>query len=123
MGVVDTLEYLYKGGRLSRGAALVGSLLRMKPVLKLEDGQIAVLGKMRGLNAAVSLMLDQVENGKGIDPAFPLYLGYTGLDEAPCRLLAQRIQDRFQLPIPDRFYSVGCVIGTHTCLLYTSRCV
>lgn len=111
-GVVDTLEYLYKGGRLSRTASVVGGLLRMKPVLKLEDGVVGMLSKARGTNSAITVMLDSITQGKGIDPDFPLILGYTATDEK-CRVLNERMQASLSVPAAEHFCSVGCVIGTH----------
>lgn len=114
IAVVDTLEYLFKGGRLSRTSAVVGSILQMKPVLKLEGGVICTVGKARGMKAATKLLLDEVASTKGFDPDFPIYLGYTGLDDAPCRAVAEPLKARFgDLPQLAPFIPVGCVIGTH----------
>ncbi|MBR6767845.1 MAG: DegV family protein, partial [Clostridia bacterium] len=48
MALVDTLEYLRKGGRVSGAAALVGGVLSIKPVIAIENGEVVVVGKARG---------------------------------------------------------------------------
>lgn len=58
MFVVDTLEYLYKGGRIGGAQRLLGSLLSMKPVLHLEDGRIEPLARVRTKRKAMQHMLD-----------------------------------------------------------------
>lgn len=127
IAMVDTLEYLFKGGRLSRTSAVVGSILQMKPVLKLENGVIVTVGKARGTKAAIKLMIDEIAAGKGFDPDFPLYLGYTGLDDAPCRAFEGPLRERFgALPQLGPYVAVGCVIGTHvgpgaTALCYVEK--
>lgn len=57
---VDTLNYLKKGGRLSSTQAFVGSILNVKPILKLEDGVIKPVGKVRGKRKAIEMMLENV---------------------------------------------------------------
>ncbi|TFH42893.1 MAG: DegV family protein, partial [Lysobacterales bacterium] len=55
---VDTLEYLYKGGRIGGAAALFGSLLQMKPLLYLKEGKIDALERVRGSGRAMTLMAE-----------------------------------------------------------------
>lgn len=66
--VVDTLEYLHKGGRIGGAQRLVGSLLSMKPLLHLEDGRIEPLARIRTKRKAIEKLLDVVASdteGKG----------------------------------------------------------
>ncbi|MHB0875843.1 MAG: DegV family protein, partial [Anaerolineae bacterium] len=58
--VVDTLEYLQKGGRIGGAAALAGSLLRIKPVLTLRDGRVEAWGKVRGKRKALQTIHDAI---------------------------------------------------------------
>ncbi|CUS04438.2 conserved protein of unknown function [Candidatus Promineifilum breve] len=60
MFVVDTLEYLHKGGRIGGAKRLVGSVLSIKPVLHLEDGKIEPLASIRTKTKAIEHMLDVV---------------------------------------------------------------
>lgn len=108
--VVDTLEYLCRGGRLSRSAAVVGSLLNVKPLLSLQDGALSVMGKARGLHAAYAKISQAVQAGKGVDETCPVYFGYTMTDEK-----AQALRERLHadLGLEGPMYPVGCVVGAH----------
>lgn len=57
---VDTLEYLKKGGRLSTGKALIGSILNIKPIIALIDGALVPTGKARGKNRAIEMMISNI---------------------------------------------------------------
>lgn len=114
LAMVDTLEYLKKGGRISAAAAVAGSLLNIKPVLTVENGEIKVLGKARGSRQANNLLVQQIQKAGGVDFEKPLLLGYTGLSDS---VLQKYIQDsavlweghRENLP----FAIVGSIVGTH----------
>lgn len=114
IALVDTLEYLWKGGRLSRGAAVAGGLLNIKPVLAVINGEIRVLGKARGSKQANNLLASQIEKAGGVDFDMPLMLGYTGLSDA---LLVKYIEDSKALWEDSRATLnstiIGSVIGTH----------
>ena len=114
IALVDTLEYLWKGGRLSRGAAFAGGLLNIKPVLAVINGEIRVLGKARGSKQANNLLASQIEKAGGVDFDMPLMLGYTGLSDA---LLVKYIEDSKALWEDSRATLnstiIGSVIGTH----------
>lgn len=79
---VDTLEYLMKGGRLSRTAAIAGTLLQIKPVLSVEDGQIKVLGKARGSRQSGNMLTEFIQKSGGIDFSMPALLAFSGTDDA-----------------------------------------
>ena len=114
IALLDTLEYLHKGGRLSRSEAVLGGLLSIKPVVAIEDGVVKVLGKARGSKNGNNLLIQQIRGTSGIDFSRPLTLGYTGLDD---KLLQKYIADSaalwenhtHQLPIS----TIGGTIGTH----------
>ena len=116
VGLLDTLEYLRRGGRIPASAAALGKLLSIKPVITIEDGAVELLGKARGSKNGRNLLKQQVEAAGGIDFAMPIALGYAGLDDA---LLRKYIEDSRHiwedhialedLPV----YSVGATIGTH----------
>jgi DegV family protein with EDD domain len=61
----DTLRYLYMGGRIGRAARLVGSLLNLKPLISMQDGEIVALGATRGLTKAYQKMVDLIETKVG----------------------------------------------------------
>lgn len=115
IGLLETLEYLVRGGRLSAAAGAVGTLLNVKPVVAAEDGLIVQLGKARGSKNGRNLLNQKVEQAGGVDFSMPLALGYTGLSDA---VLKKYIEDSAalwaghaenELPI----HTIGATIGTH----------
>ena len=113
VAMVDTLEYLKKGGRISGAAALAGGVLNIKPVITVNGGEIAILGKARGSKKANNLLAEQI-NRDGVDFSMPLLLGYTGLSDD---MLRQYIRDS-QALWKDHVDTLDCVqlcsvIGTH----------
>lgn len=79
---VDTLEYLVRGGRLSKTAGFAGTLLNIKPVLCVEDGEINVLGKARGSRQSNNMLTEFIEKKGGVDFSMPVMLAYSGTDDA-----------------------------------------
>ena len=79
---VDTLEYLLRGGRLSKTAAFAGTILNIKPVLSVEDGEVKVLGKARGSKQSGNMLTDFIQKKGGIDFNLPVMLAYSGTDNA-----------------------------------------
>lgn len=114
IALVDTLEYLKKGGRVSKTLAFAGSILNIKPVIALDEGKIVMLGKARGSRQGNNLLVQQIEKAGGVDFSKPLLLGYTGLSDA---LLLKYIEDSKHLwaegvkQVP--YTTIGSVIGTH----------
>lgn len=81
IAVFDTLEYLKLGGRISSAAAMFGNILRVKPVLTIEDGAVKLIGKARGSRNSENMLTQFIEQMGGIDFCRPLCLGYTGFDD------------------------------------------
>ena len=113
MALLDTLEYLKKGGRLS--SAVAGTLLSIKPVIGLDDGAVAMIGKARGSKQGNNLLRLLISQCGGINFEMPFCLAYSGLSDA---MLKKYITDSAELwqgkteclPIA----TVGCAIGAHT---------
>ena len=82
LAVLDTLEYLKKGGRISPAVAFAGGLLSIKPVVTTQNGEVAILGKARGSKQGNNLLVQQIEKAGGVDFARPVLLGYTGQSDA-----------------------------------------
>ena len=79
---VDTLEYVYKGGRLSLFQALAGGLLRIKPIITAdEEGKVRVLGQASGRKNAYQILTQSVEDAGGIDFTLPVCMSYSGLSD------------------------------------------
>lgn len=114
LALLDTLEYLKKGGRISSAVAFAGGLLNIKPVIAVADGEVKMLGKARGSKQGNNLLVQEIDKAGGVDFEKPLLLGYTGLSDA---LLQKYIVDSAalwqgkveQLPVS----IVGSVVGTH----------
>jgi len=110
--VVDTLEYLHKGGRIGSASALLGTVLQFKPILFLGGGKIQPWGKVRTKRKAVSKLLDIVEEKTSGQAISKICVGHAQApDEAEA--LTQRLRQRLDC---DQFYvsQIGPVIGTHT---------
>lgn len=113
ISLLDTLEYLKRGGRISK-AAFAGGLLNIKPVISIADGEIQLLGKARGSKMGNNLLAQQIQKVGGIDFTKPVLLGYTGLSDV---LLQKYIEDSSYLWSASldavRYVSIGSVIGAH----------
>lgn len=114
VALLDTLEYLKKGGRISAATAMAGTLLSIKPVIAIEDGVIEVIGKARGSKNGNNLLIQNVQKSGGIDFTMPFSLAYSGLSD---KLLRKYVKDSEalyagkadELPVN----TVGSTIGTH----------
>lgn len=114
VALVDTLEYLQKGGRISKAAAFAGGVLNIKPVLSVIDGELQVLGKARGSKMGNNLLVQEIEKAGGVDFQKPVLLGYTGLSD---HLLQNYIEGSAHIWEGNldevRYTTIGSVIGTH----------
>ncbi len=114
IALLDTLEYLKRGGRISKTVAFAGGLLSIKPVICLENGEIQMLGKARGSKQGNNLLVAEIEKAGGVDFGRPVLLGYTGLSDL---LLQKYIEDSEALwkhgTEELRVAQIGSVIGTH----------
>ncbi|HJB49276.1 MAG TPA: DegV family protein [Candidatus Olsenella excrementigallinarum] len=115
LALLDTLEYLRRGGRIPKSVGAIGELLSIKPVIGVRDGEVVMLGKARGSKNGRNLLHQEVEKN-GIDFAMPVLIGYSGLSD---KLLRKYLEDNRviwedkvaeeDLPIT----SVGATVGTH----------
>lgn len=107
---LDTLEYLYKGGRLSRAGAAVGQVAGIKPVVTFSpEGKVSIAAKAIGVNRAMQSILNKVKQAQ-IDPEFPVYSLYTcGI--AHTEKLEQSLQ-QLGIAVSQRC-QVGPTIGAH----------
>lgn len=110
-GVPASLEYLHRGGRISKATAILGGALSIKPVLRLIDGEVVMVGKARGTKQADASLAREVEK-TGLDASKPVCLGYTGLrDDALRRFIAD--SGALWENVSYDLCSVGATIGTH----------
>lgn len=114
VALLDTLEYLKKGGRISAAVAFAGGVLNIKPVVSVDKGEIVMLGKARGSKQANNLLVQEIEKAGGVDFDRPVLLGYTGLSTM---LLDKYIEDSKSLwaHAKSELSStvIGSTIGTH----------
>ena len=71
LGLFDTLEYVRKGGRIGRAAALLGSILNVKPLLSLEDGETVGAGRSRTRSKGIDRLVDFAKNAQNIEDSNP----------------------------------------------------
>ena len=113
IGLLDTLEYLKKGGRISKTVAFVGGALAIKPVVAIVDGKVILLGKARGSKNGENFLMREAEKA-GLDFSRPICLGYTGFSDAMLQKYMEDSRHLWEghednLPI----CTIGATIGTH----------
>ncbi|MBE6072895.1 MAG: DegV family protein [Clostridium butyricum] len=108
--VPDTLKYLKKGGRIGKASALLGSMLQIKPILTVKNGETTVFEKVRTKKRAVDTILNKVikdceENGVGNVIVHHINCEDEGLE------LAKRLEEKLKISV--HIQSIGPVIGVH----------
>ena len=111
IGTFSTLEYLWKGGRIGAARALVGTLLRIKPVLTYHDGEVKVLARPRTIARATEYMLQFVAKRTERGTFLSGWIAHTHVSEA-ARALEKVLRDRFDWA-ELRLLELGPVLGTH----------
>ena len=109
---IDTLEYLYKGGRISQTVYKLGTLANIKPIITVEkDGSIGIPAKAIGMRKGMDHLCKQVQL-QPADPDFPLYVMYTN-NRSVAETLVARLAS-FGIAVPEeRIIQVGAAIGSH----------
>jgi len=110
--VIDTLEYLYKGGRCTALQSILGSLLRIRPVIKVIDGKMLPAQKVRGprLNALQSILEDTLRDQENIAPGRIMVTHSLGREDA------EYLQAELAKALPNNeiiITNAGCVISSH----------
>lgn len=111
---LNTLEYLKKGGRISATTAGVGTILSIKPVVTLKDGEIQLLGAARGSKNANNKLMELVKSTGGIDFNEPFALAYSGLSNVELQKYIEdsvSIYSEYEGKLPT--FTIGAAIGTH----------
>ena len=110
IALINTLENLIKGGRLSKVEGAVGALIAIKPFISVdEEGKLVTLSKSRGLRKGISTMVETMKNDN-LDVSKPMVTGYTYLDETLNQFLSVCDDERFN---PEMNSNIGAVVGTH----------
>jgi len=109
---LDTLKYLEKGGRLSKGQAVIGSLLNIKPVIGIKDGAVSVIDKVRGKNKMIKWLDEWIEKNN-FDLSNKTVLLFHGQSYDQLKALREVIEEKYKIKnIIEQ--EVGAVIGTHS---------
>ena len=109
---INTLENLYKGGRISQTAYAIGSLAQIKPIIQVDvEGRVAVPAKAMGMRKGMDLLCKRLEI-QPMDSDYPLYVMYTS-DRTVAETLAQRLEESGYAVPGERIIQVGAAIGTH----------
>ena len=116
--VVNNLGYLEKGGRIGKASALIGGFLKMKPILKIDEGEVCqhkkVLGEMQAIATIEKYLKDDSKHGKLI--AYPIWGG--GSEE---QLIGEKIKQNLEknsrIEVKGKF-QIGPVIGAHSGPIY-----
>jgi len=109
--IVGNLKYLYKGGRISLSASVIGSILNIKPIITTADGKLEMLEKTRGVKKAISMMMDMIkDNGWSLDDKV------IGINHTICPEYADYVEELINMEYKPREIirgEVGSVVGTH----------
>jgi DegV family protein with EDD domain len=107
--VVDTLTYLERGGRIGKARALLGSLLNVKPILQLKDGEVVPVGRARGRPQSLSRLVELLQrDGK---------VSQLAIMHGAARTDAEQLRERVASSYPGmdiQLTEIGAVLGTHT---------
>ena len=109
---INTLEYLYRGGRISHLSYTLGTLAQIKPIIHVDHmGRVDIPAKAMGMRKGMEHLCKQAD-AKMPDPAHPLYVMYTN-DRSAAENLAVRLAEHGQAVHPDNIIQVGAAIGSH----------
>ena len=109
---VDTLEFLAKGGRIGRGKALMGSLLNVKPILAIDDGEVHPVTRARGRAKAFDEFRKRFEEATADGPGLSVAIAHAEAEDAVEQLQAIVMASRPQADVK-LVTSLGAVVGTH----------
>ena len=109
---INTLEYLYRGGRISHLSYALGTLAQIKPIIHVDHmGRVDIPAKAMGMRKGMEHLCKQAD-AKNPDPDFPLYVMYTN-DRSVAETLAVRLAEHGQAGHPDNIIQLGAAIGSH----------
>ncbi len=109
---VDTLEFLQRGGRIGKAAALAGTLLHVKPILSIRDGEVEPVKRVRGEKKAFAELAKALETETADDPAYRLAVAHAAAPERAAELEALVRERRPQADL-ELVVTLGAVIGAH----------
>lgn len=115
IALLDSLEFLKRGGRISPAVAFAGGILHVKPVIGIRDGEVSLVGKARGAGRGSELLKEKIRESGGVDLSMPVLLGYSGTSD---ELLKKYVEENRPIwessGVEPRAELLCSVIGTHT---------
>jgi DegV family protein with EDD domain len=108
--VIDTLKYLKMGGRLSASSALFGTMLHIKPIISILDGEVVATEKRKGLKSAVECIAQKVMQDRP-DEAYQIVFGDSNAPDLT-NMLKESLANEVDLTCSTSF-ELGTVVGTH----------
>lgn len=109
---VNTLEYLHRGGRISKVAAALGTIINVKPILFVkENGEPEIVARVHGNQKAITYIIEQIKVMQP-DERYPIYIMYSYVDEGARRLRKALQAAGYQVRMK-HIINVGAVIGSH----------
>lgn len=109
-GILDTLTYLQKGGRIPQPLALLGNALKIKPIVAIEDGVLTSPAKARGANAAKKAIWKRLSSAD-LDPEWPVYFIYSS-DRSAAESFERETRENIGIDRTE-IVQIGGVVGAH----------
>ena len=106
LAIPETLEYLMKGGRLSKAEWLIGTVLKIKPVITFKDGKVRVEAKKIGLKNAMNYIVEKLKT-LGVDENYPIIASYTLHTDNLEKLIESSQVNRDNLVFDDLSFSIA----------------
>ena len=111
---VDTMEYLVKGGRVSKTSGLIGNMVGIKPIVTLDEGKLTAAGKAHGSKKSHAFLSQKIEELGGIDYTMPYAVGYSGTDRKSLQKYLDSNQEILNAaPHSPDIVQIGSAVGTH----------
>lgn len=110
-GVLNTLDNLEKGGRLSKTGKIIGNILSLKPIIQVSEGKVQVAHKARGRQKSIQWLLERIQEAFGKEPIERIYIAH-GNEEEQAKELKTAIEGAFSVK-ESTLIEIGSVVGTH----------
>ncbi|ONI41860.1 EDD domain protein, partial [Candidatus Epulonipiscium fishelsonii] len=111
---VDTLDYLEHGGRIGKAAALLGTMLNVKPIIYLENGLLFPISKTRGTKKAVAKVISVLQDFTKDDPKSYSYVIGDAHNREASMQMEQAYNEVMPVPFNKQFFTIGVTIGVNT---------
>ncbi len=110
---VETLEFLARGGRIGKARAFAGSLMNVKPILGIVEGEVVPVKRVRGNRRAFQEFVDALETGTRDEPGLHVGIAHAAAPERAVEI-EKLVRDRRPQAQLEAVTELGGVIGTHT---------